>query len=76
MRKLIVTNTPIFSQGITKQAKRCTRRVKLDKVETGEDFQRFCHQHGKDILTQKGFFNKRGVWIEFDCGLSVLIVCF
>ncbi|TIB31051.1 hypothetical protein E3P84_03074 [Wallemia ichthyophaga] len=53
-------------QGITKQAKRCTRRVKLDKVETGEDFHRFCHQHGKDILTQKGFFNKRGVWIEFD----------
>ncbi|TIB67534.1 hypothetical protein E3P77_01492 [Wallemia ichthyophaga] len=53
-------------QGITKQAKRCTRRVKLEKVETGEDFHRFCHQHGKDILTQKGFFNKRGVWIEFD----------
>ncbi|TIB92479.1 DUF1766-domain-containing protein [Wallemia mellicola] len=31
-----------------------------------ETLPRFCHQHSKDILAQKGYYNTRGDWIAFE----------
>ncbi|KAG8827258.1 hypothetical protein FRC17_007909, partial [Serendipita sp. 399] len=66
--------------GTTKQGKRCTRKVKtapplvvnLDPESAAEEDERYCFQHAKEILSQKGFFPKpQAAMVDFDTWISL-----
>lgn len=63
--------------GNTKEGKRCTRQVKVGtsayaSTHPDAEIEKYCHQHAKVLLDNKGFFSHRATdeWIKFE-GVSI-----